>query len=348
LLGLLKGNTAWWGLFGIVTRISTRVYSFQPEKLEPVGLGKEGALQLPPRVHYQNYTLPSEDATKKAMLEISHEQIAAAQNRVPMFWRTIARSQSRQDFWDEWNKVNKEAIEATHILRVLFIGFTSQKQLDYEMKVADDIMKKYGGEARRTKQTDDSTFLYPTANAMWKPTGFYASQMVALASPRCTWKTNADELKVLDNYEHFFFKQHGEHPWYSPFNLGRVMYSEFMAIPDCEKFDPTNPKFDPNTIGAFLTFLESEVPKIMVENGQSNLFGMGFINSKNLLGPGMHNYHLWVQKLKKEFDPKGVCRKGCDDAMDVIIGSAPAIITEGFKQVAKRVAESGWKDTSGI
>jgi len=347
LLGIFKGNTAWWGTLGILTKISTKVYPFQPEPLVPDGVQREAALNLPPRVRYQNYTLPNEDALKNAMREIGREQIGAAMNRVPAFWRTIGRSHSRQDFWDLWLKVTPEEVAKTHILRVLFVGYTSLKQLEYEMRVAEDIIvKKYGGVARRTKQTDDGTFQYSIVTGMWKPTGMYASEMVGMGAYRATWQINADEIEVTKNYIKggVFFDQYGEHPWYAPFNLGRVIYSEHMAQVDCEKIDPANPRFDMNSVGGLLTFLESEVPKLLVKYGWANLFGNGHINSKLLLGPTMHNYHIWTQKIKSEFDPKDVCRKGLADHIDMIIAGAPMIITEDFKATAKQVAESGWKD----
>jgi len=345
--GILKGQTAWWGTLGILTKISTKVYPFQTEPLIPVGLGRNAAVQLPPTIKYQNYTLPSEDAMKNAMRELGREQICAAMNRVPAFWRVIGRAKSRNDFWDLWGKTTPEEVANTHILRLLFIGFTSQEQLEYEVRVAEDIIvKKYGGVARRTKQTDDGTFQYPIVVGMWKPTGFYASEMVGMASPRCTWTVNAEEIDITEQYVKggVFFDQYREHPWYSPFNFTRIMYSEHMAHPDCEKVDPANPKFDMNSLGGLLTFLQSEVPKLVVKYGFSNLFGNGHINSKQLLGPTQHNYHIWTKKFKDELDPKDVCRKGCTDHMDVIIAGAPQIITEDFKATAKQVSEAGWKD----
>jgi len=215
------------------------------------------------------------------------------------------------------------------------------------MKVADDIIvKKYGGTARPTKPSDDATFLYPTVPGMWKPTGFYASEIVACGSKRCTWQVNADCVTEVnrEQYRAIFFDQYHDHPWYTPFNMGRVLYSEFMAHPDCEKVDPANPKFDPNVLGGLLTFLLSDTCKLIVKHGSHNFFGNGFINSKLLLGPTQHNYHVWTQKLKKEFDPNDVCRKGCADAIDLIASGAPPVLTDEFKGILKRVSEAGWKD----
>jgi hypothetical protein len=348
LLGHFKGNTAWWGTMGILTKMSTKVYPFQPEPMVPEGLNQEIALALPPRVRWQNYTLPSEDALTKSMMELANEQICAALNRVPSFWREINRGGGRSDFWERWRKVTPEECAQTHILRLLFIGYTSQEQLDYEMRVAEDIVvKKYGGTARRTKQTDNGSFLYSIVTGMWKPTGFYASENVGYASPRATWAMN-DELVERANrppYDKVFFNQYREHQWYAPFSLGRVMYSESMFHPDCEKMDPANSKFDPGgTLVPFLTFLHSEVPTTLIKYGNVNLFGNGHINSKLILGPAWHNYHIWTQKLKAEFDPKDVCRKGLADHMDIVINQVPPCITEELKNTIKQSVELGWKD----
>jgi len=348
LLGTFKGNTAWWGTMGLLTRMATKVYPFQPEPLVPEGLNQDAALVFPPRVRWQNYTLSTEDALMNCVKEICREQICGALNRVPAFWREINRGGGRSEFWERWKAVTPEQCADTHIIRALFIGYTSQEQLDYEMRVAEDIIvKKYGGTARRTKQTDNGAFLYSIVTGMWKPTGFYASENVGYASPRTTWAMN-DELVERANkppYNETFIDQYREHQWYSPFLLGRVMYSESMFQPDCEKMDPANAKFDPpGSLVPFLTFLHSEVPTTLIKYGNVNLFGNGHINSKLLQGPAWHNYHILTQKVKDEFDPNDVCRKGLADHMDVVINMVPPCVTEEFKETVKQVVELGWKE----
>jgi hypothetical protein len=348
LLGMFKGNTAWWGTMGILTKMATKVYPFQPEPMVPEGLNQDAALVFPPRIRWQNYTMPTEEALMNAMLEMSREELCGAMNRVPLFWREINRGGGRSEFWERWKTVTPEQCAQTHILRCLFIGYTSQEQLDYEMRVAEDIVvQKYGGTARRTKQTDNGAFLYSIVTGMWKPTGFYASENVGYASPRATWKLNDELVERLNKppFNTAFFDQYREHPWFAPFFFSRVMYSEFMAHVDCEKIDPANPKFDPpGSLVPLLMFLHSEVPGSVIKHGTVNLFGNGHINSKLILGPANHNYHLWVQKLKAEFDPNDVCRKGLADHMDLVINQVPPCITEEFKETMKQVVELGWKE----
>jgi len=123
------------------------------------------------------------------------------------------------------------------------------------------------------------------------------------------------------------------------------MYSESMFQPDCEKMDKVNPKFDPpGSLVPFLTFLHSEVPTTLLKYGNVNLFGNGHINSKLILGPAWHNYQIWTQKVKAEFDPNDVCRKGLADHMDIVINMVPPCITEELKDTIKEVVALGWKE----
>ncbi len=58
----------------------------------------------------------------------------------------------------------------------------------------------------------------------------------------------------------------------------------------------------------------------------------------------MHDYHIWTQKVKDEFDPKDVCRKGLADHMDIVINMVPPCITEELKDTIKEVVALGWKE----
>jgi hypothetical protein len=55
--------------------------------------------------------------------------------------------------------VAKEEIDSFHLLRALFVGYTSKMQMDYEINVCNDIIKKYGGGERRTRPSDESWIL---------------------------------------------------------------------------------------------------------------------------------------------------------------------------------------------
>ena len=347
LIGLIKGAISWWGCLGITTKLALKLYPFQPEGFVPEGVGTQTVVVLPPRVRYQNYTLPTEEDLVESMREISREQICGAMNRVPAFWRTIAKAKGRQAFWDMWNKVTYEEVENTHILRVLFIGYTSQKQLEYDMQVVDDIVvKEHGGTARRTRQTDEGTFLYANVTGMWSMTGYYASAVVGSESARCTL---ANEFELADRIEEEPFKsiylpEYRERPWYSPFDFRRALYTEFMQYPDSQKIDPRDPKFDPNVVATNVTWMESICVGTQMKYGFASLFGNGVLNSALEIGPTKHNYHIWLDRIKGEFDPKNLANPPTLRLIDAMLHQSPFLLTEEYKQIRDKIAASGWKE----
>ena len=349
LVGLVKGEICWWGCLGVTTKVALKVYPFQPEGFVPEGVGTQAVVAMPPRLRYQNYTLPTEEDLVEAMAKLSREQICCAMNRVPAFWRAIAKAKGRQAFWDEWNKTTVEDVENLHILRVLFCGYTSQKQLEYEMQVAEDIVvNEHGGTARRTRQTDEGTFLYANVTGMWSITGFYASATVGSESPRNTLAVCYDLRDRIEQepFKSIYVPEYHDRPWYSPFDFRRVMYHEFMQYPDCDKVDPADPKFVPEHFGANVMWIESVAIAAQMKTGWASLFGNGILNSAYEWGPTKQNYHIWRDKVHDEFDPKNLANPPSLGLIDAVL-NAPgneALLTEEYKQVRDKVAAMAWKD----
>ena len=151
LRGLLRGYTGLRGCLGIVTKMAVKLLPFQPERLIPTGISPNTALALPEkRLKWINYQMPSKEAQVKAMFEIGKAEVGGAVTKVPLFWRAIAKAESKEEFWDIWGKENKDSIKNFHIVRVLLIGFTSEEQMQYDENVLNDIMKELGAIARPT------------------------------------------------------------------------------------------------------------------------------------------------------------------------------------------------------
>jgi len=193
--GLLYGMGAGWsGAMGIVTKISFKLYPFQPELLDPEGMGGDSVVTLPPRVRYYNTTFPNKEALLKAIDEIGQADIASIVNIVPTFWRSMGKCRGvhdlRNEFFDAWNPVTPEEVANTHILRVLLVGRTSLKQLEYEARVLMDIVEECGGTPRRTRQSDEATFRYANTGDMWMMTGVFGATGAGVESTKCTKSLN--------------------------------------------------------------------------------------------------------------------------------------------------------------
>ncbi len=52
--------------------------------------------------------MPSKEAQVKAMFEIGKAEIAGAVTKVPLFWRSIAKAEDKEHFWELWGKENEK------------------------------------------------------------------------------------------------------------------------------------------------------------------------------------------------------------------------------------------------
>jgi hypothetical protein len=311
LRGLLRGFTGHRGFLGIVTKMAIKLLPFQPEKLEPTGISPNTSLQLPVnRVRWINFTMPSKDSMRKAMVEMAKAEIGAGATKVPIFWRVIARAKSKEEFWELWSKENEERIANFHVLRVLLIGFTSEEQLEYEEKVLMEIIGELGGEARRTRPTDESWFKNADSAGMWLMCGGYVSVDYVIETVEHAIPHGENYAKLKRNYTPPLMPDYGDPGWFQSFELGHQGYSEFLVY-----WDP-----DENTDGVDQFYLETSKENIRKRFYTSLL---GSHQPLYLTGPAYGpNYHKWLLKIKDEFDPQFICHPPVPLNHDVFVERA--------------------------
>ena len=312
LCGILRGHVGQHGSMGIVTRMTVKIFSFLEDAAEV--LVPEG---ITPRTHmafkdlgkigWLNYQMPTRKAMEDCIYKLSHAQVGAAMTKVPVFWRVIAASRDGADykdaFWKEWNKVTKEEIDNFHILRLLVCAFTSNKQMEYELNVLEDIMKEFGGKQRRTKPSDESWLKNADANGMWMMTSGYVSCDGAQESLRCAFATG----KKLGNrlYEDYgppvFMNEYADPGWWQSNDFGHSGYLEFLVYMNPDYYDPLSPYFRPDLWHKMLKWYLEEVPDIDAETGCTNFFCADSI-AMLYQGPKFGDYQVWVDRFREEFD----------------------------------------------
>ena len=346
--GLLHGIVSWGGGMGIITRISTKLYPIQSQKPEPEGIGPNTVVKLPPTARWYNVDFSTEESCRKAMSEIERARIGAVINRVPAYWRDLAKSRGdlafRNDFWQRWNQRTPEEVAASRVLRVLLIGRASQKQLEYEEGVLTDIVNEAGGTLRPARQVDEATFMAANSPGMWKTTGFFGECDGGIETPRCIDKTREIYINKLLNYEHKsdFLDQKGDSPWYMPFVFGRLYYSELHGWPDPGKADPDDPAYQPGIMDRILRWRTSETHKISLETGMKSFF-FGQVQPQGLAEPAHQHFSVWIDKFKKEFDPKGLAAPGQPYIPDRLYKEHfPEAITDDMREAVKKVEAGPW------
>jgi len=312
LRGLLRGYTGLRGCLGIVTKMAVKLLPFQPEKLEPTGISPNTSLKLPEkRIKWINFQMPNKEAQVKGMVAIGHAEVGAAVTKVPLFWRAIAKAEDKEEFWEIWGKENADTIKNFHILRVLLIGFTSEEQMEYDEKVVTDIMTELGGIPRPTKPSDESWLKNADSAGMWLMCGSYVSVDYVIESMSQATKHGDSYAELKRKYTPPLMPDYGDPGWFQSFELGHQGYSEFLIYWDQ----------DENTDGVDQFYLDTSKMNIR-ERYYTSLLGphQPLYLTGPMYGP---NYHIFLLRVKEEFDPLWVSHPPVPLAHDEFVERSP-------------------------
>ena len=339
--GVLRGHIGWAGGLGIVTRMSVKLYPFQPQHMEPEGISPDTHSVLPSRMRFYNFSMPNNEALVRAMDELARAQIGAAITKVPVSWRVIAKAQDRNEFWQEWANMTEAEIARTHVLRVLLIGYTSQKQIEYEEKVLMDIVvTELGGILRRTRQTDQSLLKMSDAAGMWMMTGGYMSNTAGVDSLRTCAEVGPQLGKRMLDFSPPLMPQYNDPGWFQATEFGHQYYLEIPAYMDPDRLDPRSPKYSKADTARVMEWYMSAVPEIENRNGFFCIFD-GQHEPLKLKGPAWHNYDVWVRRFKETFDPKWLSNPPQPFEVDETVERFPEFVTPESEQETARIARIG-------
>jgi FAD/FMN-containing dehydrogenase len=231
LRGIVRGLEGWYGGLGIVTKLAVKLFPFQPERLEPSGISPDTTLQLPTsRVRRYNITYNSLEQLFDTMRELASAEIGASMSKVPVMWRYRAKAKSREHFWELWDAAKEEIVTTNpNILLVVLVGYTSEKQLEYEERVLNDILAETGGTMRRALQTDESWFKNADSVGMWWAAGGYVSVKMNQETLDHAMKSGQDAAKLKMKYVPPLVDDYGDPGWFQVIDFGHTCYNEFLT-----------------------------------------------------------------------------------------------------------------------
>lgn len=322
LRGVLRGYIGWYGGMGIVTKMAVKLLPFQPEQLVPTGISPDTCLEFPPdRVRWVNVTFPTRDALVESMYQIAHNEIGAAVTKVPVFWRYLAKARSKEHFWEMWNQPGKEQeIANSHILRILLVGYTSAQQLDYELRVLDDIVANLGGTIRPSKQSDESWIKNADSVGMWWMTGGYASIEYTIDTLDCGVRGGELLAELKKTYTPPLMPDFGDPGWFQMGELGHVGYLEFLTYFDPEDKDENLHRID--------DWYYIAGPKKDIAIGLYNGFSLQE-SPIYLTGPAYGpNFHHWMERLKAVYDPQTLSNPPWPADHDVLIDKVDWLVRD--------------------
>ncbi|MCK5185593.1 MAG: FAD-binding oxidoreductase [Deltaproteobacteria bacterium] len=146
LRGILRGLAGVQGGMGMVTRMAIKLHPYPgPKEFPCEGIVPNCTSTLPPEL-FQWYIIkyPTLEKAVDAMYEISKAEIAGVLQKWPTVYYNWWWANSNQEYWVTW----KEGVWQKHCkyaVAVCLWGFTSEKQMEYEKEVLEDIIKETRG-----------------------------------------------------------------------------------------------------------------------------------------------------------------------------------------------------------
>ncbi len=328
LRGLLRGTVGWWGHTGIVTKLAVKLHPlFKPERLQPVGISPDTTLQFPTnRIKWINITMPDIESMFQAMRDIGRAEIGAAVTRVPMIWRYRGKAKTREHFWDLWEgDADQIRNNPVYILRVLLIGYTSEKQLEYEERVLKDISDQYGGQFRATKPSDESWIKNADSAGMWWPAGGYVSVEFIHDTLSMSIARGETLAREKEKFIPPLVDEYGEPGWYQMVELGHSSYFEFLI-----QWDPGFPRqeegYDSGLYKSYEFWMDNQRVAVDEHQYTAHLGPMSVLSiTAKPFGP---NYYQYMEKVRRMIDPNDVSDPPFDLHDKVIKKWAPKWVEE--------------------
>ena len=110
------------------------------------------------------------------------------------------------------------------------------------------------------------------------------------------------------------------------------------AYQDVDKLHPESPKYQKDDATRAYQWYMSAVPEVEVKSGFYSIFDGQHIPIR-LKGPAWHNYQIWCDRFKAEFDPNGLSNPPQPYDIDELVKRHPEFVTAEAKEAVDRVAK---------
>ncbi len=239
LRGVMRGFFGLFGGLGVITKMAVKLFPLPAGAYLPTGISRASVVELPQeRFRWYNINYPIMGQAVEAMYEIGKAEIGAVCMKIPSVFRYIARTESKEEFWQLWTK-EKETLEKNppNVVRVLLIVYTSEKQLEYEERVLNEIVAETGGSMRPGRPSDASVFKPADATVVYNSCGHYMSVKFNFDSIDHAYKLLKATVDLKRQYTPPLLDDYGEIGWIVGYDFSHFGYAELLAYLDAQDAD---------------------------------------------------------------------------------------------------------------
>jgi glycolate oxidase len=308
--GLMRGMVGACGGMGVCTKSALKLYHWPgPAVPEVEGRETSYSMKLKPdmlmKLWYAHF--PSIDKMGEALYKIAESDICFVCNRYGIPNVALALVESNQELVELWEKIKKEMVVGGFSA---IIAANSRKEFAYGEKVFRQILAETDGKTLPLVEEPryQAMLLWhiirasSAAREAFRATGTFTTTMGSLET--IDFAVNqmkyAYNLKKQLGDEGKIFPDLEDWDWGNPYEGGHTCHIEAMLMchPNPHGLAGLQAYFEATMIAALDPELKTHVGGIPL--------GAGGEAAHNAYGPANSNYHLWMRKLKKEFDPNGV------------------------------------------
>ena len=303
LRGVMRGCGGAYGGLGVFTKAAVKLIPwYGPPRLETGDIPPRYEVKVPELYRVYTMTFPSREQVFEAFYLIGEEGIAHACTRRGPFAVAMGFTRSNLELSELWQKGEFQQ-KCAHTVG-LILHASSPRELEFREKVFRKILEKTGGEIF-SEPPDQIGFRFAysligigAVRRAFGGTGTFSEGMVA-----------KEALDMLRNVQVVSFElkdpvakqgklvDNGDVASIQPYEDGTI--GGHLETP--VEYDPN----DGDAVKAAVEFSDRCAKEQVKSNFAIPLFeGCNYDEYlHNLAGPRCMNYHIWIRKIKKAFDP---------------------------------------------
>ncbi len=299
LRGMLRGYAGAMGGVGVVTRMAVKLHPYPGPKEWPCEGHIPNQISILPEDKFKWYIVKYESLEDAInfMYEVGKAEIGGVVQKWPTVYYIWWWANSNEEYWETWKKrVFQDNVK--NAVGVCLWGFTSDKQVDYEQRVLQDIIEETGGKLIPKEvydmwvpRTANNWIRDTNGSRMMRPSGTF----LALRLPTDTLRYSIDVVKTgyewVDKFSPPILDSDGP-DWIGGYDFGHFGFGE-TDFP-VEK--------TPEALGDLMEKLLG-MTKEDLQNGLENGVGPFLGGAYHQMAGDVFNYGDLLKKIKKAIDP---------------------------------------------
>jgi hypothetical protein len=309
LRGIMRGWEGAWGGLGVFTKCAVKLYHWPgPPTMETETTPTAYVIKEPLENH-KGFLLsfPSLEKLADAAYKIGEAEIGWFIARLcPSFiGMQLATGKAYHDLWQ--SGMLQEMIKYTF----LFVIHTeSPREFEYQKRVLDEILAETEGVVAPISETSDMQALIPVTTlridavtrSCFRPGGGFNTSFGAMDTPDLAISQikRGRELKEKYIKKGVLMDDGADNSTTLIFENGALGYTEVLILYD---------HHDPESAEGALDYLKEANEACIKHALGSPIFQIRQVGGEKhgIFGPAYSNYHIWLRKIKRAFDPNNAC-----------------------------------------